>query len=788
MTATARPQALDVNPDGIPAALKARAQWVGWEYEYRGDKWTKVPLCVATGGVAESDNPATWGTFEAALKAYRGRGYAGVGYMFSADDPYCGIDLDKCLGGNSVPNVTAGTIMMELDSCTEISPSTTGLHIIVEAALPGGKGRKSVRHGIEMYDRGRFFTITGHQLNGTATAIIPRQAELDDLYARLFPVRVGEEPRTARPQGTSPPDDQALIDRAHRAKNGAGFARLWRGDTGGHHDDDSSADLALCNHLAFWSGPDPARIDRLFRQSSLYRTKWERASYREPTIARALAGRTAFYGWGSADDRDEATFDLEAAGGADDPATEESADTPDPARYALTDKGNIRLFVALHRDELRFDHRRGAWLRWGQHWWTPDNNGHVDRLAARVSDVRLAALDQITDERDRKAAYKWAMQSQHLARMEAIQKGARSREPFAVAGDAWDTDNYLLGVANGVVDLHTGALSTGHPPDRITLHSPVAYDPAACAPRWDRFLSEVFGGDATLIAFVRRFAGYSLTGDTREHKLLVCYGEGSNGKSTLLKTMVHIAGDYGYTMPFSTVEAQRNPGGPTNDLAALAGRRLIVSSEVNEGQQLNESRIKALTGGDAITARFLNKEYFTFRPVATFWLAVNHRPRVKDDSRGFWRRIALLPFSASFEGAQEDKDLEAALQAESPGILAWMVRGCLEWQRDGMGYPDAVTEATKEYQDESDPLAEFLADACIVGEQQAVRANVLYHAYLDWTNEQGLKEKECLSHQRFGRMIATRYSKMRDSQGNTYRGVGLSFAWQERAKGSRFAV
>lgn len=452
----------------------------------------------------------------------------------------------------------------------------------------------------------------------------------------------------------------------------------------------------------------------------------------------------------------------------------------DPNDYPLTDRGNAQLFAARCADELRYDHRRGIWLRWGGHWWRTDDNGHATRAAGRVSEWRLAALDTIEDERDRKAALRWAMTSQSRAKIDAILHLAQKVEPLAVAGNGWDTDLYQLGVANGVIDLRTGQLSTGDPADTVTLHSPITYDPDARAPRWLRFLEEVFLGESDLITFAQRFAGYSLTGDTREEKLLICYGEGANGKSTLLSALAHATGDYGYAMPFSTVEAQRNAGGPTNDLAALAGRRLIISSEVNESQPLNEARIKALTGGDPLTARFLNKEFFTFQPAAKFWLGVNHKPRVRDESKGFWRRIALLPFRASFEGKNDDKTLKATLRAEAAGILAWMVEGCLAWQREGLGLPEAVTGATEEYARESDPLGDFLADVCMVGAHHVARGSHLYTAYIKWANSQGIKDRHQMDNKRFGQLLSGRFERVRGGQGVTYKGVGVTLEWQEK--------
>lgn len=785
MVAQARPDYLDVNPAGIPQALKDRTQWVAWRAEQRGGKWTKVPINPQTGERADSTDPATWGTFVAALAHADKHKLPGIGYVFSADDPYTGIDLDKCTS-NTVDaglTVVAQTIIGEIDSYAEETPSGTGIHIICEATVPQGKGRKNTKHGIEVYDRARFFTMTGHTLVASPSTPQPRQEALMELHQRLFPVTpVNDDTPPPRP-AVPPPDDQALINRAHRAKNAAGFARLWNGDTAGHHGDDSSADLALCNHLAFWAGPDPSRIDRLFRASRLYRTKWEREDYRNRTIEKALQGRADFYDWSERGPENGPTFRI--VGDDEEPPTPEGeggAPSTNPNDYDLTDTGNAELFAAVYAHKFRYDHRRGAWLDWRGHWWATDDVGEARWTSKTIATLRLRAAAEIEDEKQRKVALKWAFTSQAKGRRDALLDQASIEPALRTNGTEWDTDHFLLGVANGVVDLETGVLRPGHPRDRITMHSPIAFDPDAKAPRWERFLSEVFRDDRPIIEYVQRFAGYSLTGDISEHKLLICWGKGSNGKSTLLSTLAHIAGDYGYSMPFSTVEAQRNNGGPTNDLAALDGRRLVTASEVNEGQPLNEARIKALTGGDAITARFLNKEFFTFRPRAKFWLAVNHKPTIGDDSKGLWRRIDMVPFLASFEGAQVNKHLDRELLEEASGILAWMVRGCLDWRANGLGQPSAVVDATREYQRESDPLGAFLEQCCVKGQMQAVRGNVLYHAYLDWANTEGIRNTELITNTRFGRLLGDRYEKTRDRQGVTYKGIGISSEWQESIK------
>lgn len=767
MTAAAeRPTAPAIQVAQIPADMQARDQWLVWSYEWLGGKWTKVPYR-DRGRKAATDNPATWHPFADAVALYERHGFDGIGFVFTADDPYCGIDIDGCFTDGDL-TIKARTIIEELDSWAEITPSGSGVHVICLGALPG-KGRKSVKHHVELYDQGRFFTVTGRSLPGAPAAPQPRQDALDALHARLFPPPGAPEPTPPRQPAGVPADDQIVLDKARAARNGALFDQLWRGDVAAHGGDESSADLALCNLLAFWCGPDPARIDRLFRASGLYRTKWERASYREPTIAKALEHRADYYDWTAP----RGTLAIVGRGKGSEGDDAAAPDATDPQRYALTDTGNAELFAALYADRLRYDHRRGAWFIWRGHWWALDDTGEARLLSKTIATKRAEIAED-------KAAIKWAHLSQSRSRRDALLSQAADEPGMKTAGADWDADPLLFGAANGVIDLATGRLHAGRPLDHLTLHSPVAFDPDARAPRWERFLAEVFLGDTELIEYVQRFAGYSLTGATSEHKLVIAWGKGSNGKSTLLNALAKVAGDYGYAMPFSTVEAQRQAGGPTNDLAALAGRRLVVSSEVNEGQALNEARIKSLTGGDPITARFLNREFFTFRPAGKFWLAVNHKPRVRDDSRGFWRRVDLLPFLASFEGAALDKGLEDALWAEASGILAWMVRGCLAWQAHGLGRPSAIEAATREYQRESDPLGEFLAECCAEGDGLVVRANVLYHAYLDWANLQGLRDKELLTSTRFGRIIGDRFEKSHDRSGTFYRGVLIRADWEER--------
>jgi putative DNA primase/helicase len=294
-----------------------------------------------------------------------------------------------------------------------------------------------------------------------------------------------------------------------------------------------------------------------------------------------------------------------------------------------TDVGNAELFAGLFRDQVRFDHSQQRWLIYKEHWWERDANGELMRLAKQTVRARLQNSANIDDDDKRRKEAEWALSSESRQRLDAMLSLARSEESLADAGGGWDIDGLLTGVANGVVDLRTGTMRSGRPDDCITLHTNMAFDPDAKSPRWDRFLSEIFDGSSELISYVHRAVGYSLTGQTSEQCFFCCYGEGANGKSTFLNAIRNVLGSYAFNLPFSAFELADRSSVP-NDVATLPGRRFVTAIETDESARLNEVRIKALTGGDVITARLLYREYFSFRPVAKFWLAFNHPPIVAD--------------------------------------------------------------------------------------------------------------------------------------------------------------
>ncbi len=341
-----------------------------------------------------------------------------------------------------------------------------------------------------------------------------------------------------------------------------------------------------------------------------------------------------------------------------------------------------------------------------------------------------------------------------------------------MAPEALDADQWLLNCENGTVDLRTGALRRHSHDDLITKIVPVEYDPQAEAPRFEKFLREALVED-DLIDFVRRFAGYSLTGSTRERVVAILHGRrGKNGKSTLVELLYEVMGDYATTTATETLLTKRYEG-VGNDVAALKGARFVATAEIEAGRRLAEAKIKQLTGNDTVTARFLYGEPFDFKPQFKLWLSTNNKPEIKGADDAIWDRIRLIPFNQRFEGHAADPELPEKLRAEMPGILAWMVRGCAEWLRDGLGEPEQVRSAVEEYREEMDVLGAFIADRCYVREDAWTPALQLFQAWEEWCHETG-EEPGTLT--KFGRSLTERgfVSEPRGGKKSRIRsGIGL---------------
>lgn len=420
----------------------------------------------------------------------------------------------------------------------------------------------------------------------------------------------------------------------------------------------------------------------------------------------------------------------------------------------LTDLGNARRLVRLHLHELRYVPQWRTWLAWDGRRWRRDATGEVQRRAKEVVGQLHREAWAAGGGRGEEIS-KWAQKSEAEVRLRAMVEVATTEPLIPVEPNQLDADPWLLNVLNGTIDLRTGILREHRPGDLMTKMAPVAYDPAATYDRWDAFLDQVTDGDESMVTFLRRAAGYTLTGLTTEEKLFFCYGPTASGKSTFLDALGACLGDYSMTADFETFVAKEHSGGAKSDVARLAGSRYVRSVEVDEGKRLAEGLVKGLTGGDLITARFLYGNEFEFLPAFKLWLAANDAPRVRHSDEALWRRILRVPFDHSVPEGKRDPTLKRDLRSTTvggPAVLAWAVRGCLEWQQEKLGVPARVVEETAAYRDEQDPLKEFLEDRCIERDGVWCTKDLLYSAYEQWAGKRPMSRRklaELLTHRGF---------------------------------------
>jgi putative DNA primase/helicase len=437
--------------------------------------------------------------------------------------------------------------------------------------------------------------------------------------------------------------------------------------------------------------------------------------------------------------------------------------------YQLTDLGNARFFADLYAEDLRYSPGLG-WLIWDGTRWSRDELDSVVERAKEITDRLVQGAGSIRDVNTRLAVMAHALRSQSSRGIKAIVELAQSERHLAVASSAFDVDPWLLNCLNGTIDLRTSQLREHRREDLITKVAGCEYDPSALCPLWEGFLNRVFGSNQELIDFVQRTSGYALTGSTREQVLFLLHGKGENGKSTFLEAERGVLGGYSMQTDFTTF-LERRSDGPRNDLARLKGSRMVTAVEPEAGRAIAESVVKQLSGGDTVAARFLYCEIFEFVPELKLFLAANNKPTIRGTDHGIWRRIRLIPFEVTIPPEERDRGLGEKLKAEWPGILAWMVRGCLAWQRDGLREPEAVLVATEKYRNEMDVMGDFLAARCVLSVTASISSGELYASYRLWCEDSG---ERVSSHRAFGMRLAEHgFSKKKSNGTMIWLGIGL---------------
>ncbi len=410
-------------------------------------------------------------------------------------------------------------------------------------------------------------------------------------------------------------------------------------------------------------------------------------------------------------------------------------------------------FAEEQKDTLRYVKAWGQWLVWDGTRWKPEDRQQV---AALVQDFCLAAATECPTPTEQKRIRSGRTR-------EIVQREAGAKPLLAATVDQWDADLWLLATPDGTVDLRTGELRPARREDYCTKLAG-AKTSAAKPVRWLQFLNEITQGDKELQAYMQRVAGHCLTGDTSEHALFFFYGTGANGKSVFVKTILGVLGDYAKVAQMDTFTATHHPQHPT-DVATLRGARLVTATETEEGSRWAEAKLKAMTGGEPVTARFMRQDFFTFVPQFKPMISGNHRPKLRNVDEAMRRRIHLVPFNATFAGKQRDPKLAEKLRAEWPGILQWAVDGCLAWKRDGLRAPAAVLAATEDYLDGQDVLGMWLEAAVEKDPKSKAQSGDLYRVFKGWAEARG--EYVCSQNQ-FTQKLVERGYKAVKSHGDRY--------------------
>ncbi len=705
----------------IPLELQELDQWVLWTTIVRNGKAIKMPLSVFNKAASSTDS-STWSSFDTVVGKFDESQHSGIGFVFTSDDHYCGIDLDGCRDPETgfVADWAVDEVL-RFSSYTEISPSQTGLKIWITASSQLPKGRKKELHvpeivartpAVEIYSQGRFFAMTG-QIYKQYRHVEKREVELQQFVATHWPAT----PAVDAPQHDWRSDD-AVVERARK------YVARIPGAVSGSSGHNATFHVA-CQLVKGFALPSDQAFAVLSEWNATCDPPWsehelqhkiESASKEPGDIGYLRNAKPERYDSISIPARTILPVGKNV---------ERSYDWTD-----LNDIGNAKDFAASYACELRYCAAWEKWLIWDGTRWKIDDEGRPLKRAKEM------VGRMFTDVMETKQAQqlKHVCDSAKIARLRAMIDLAEPKLPIRI--EALDQNGWILNCLNGVANLVTGELMPHDRTQGITKLCPTEFLPDERSPAWDQFLRDVFADD-DLIQFVQRLFGYFLTGDVSEQKLALFYGTGANGKSTLINAFMDTIGpDYTMQCLPDFLMEKKSEAHPT-EKASLFGKRFVSCVETEASRKLAESTVKMLTGGEKIMARRMREDFWEFNPTHKLVLCTNHRPIIAGTDHGIWRRLLLVPFMRRFDGDRRDKQLSEKLKAERSGILAWAVRGCLEWQRIGLDPPASVTGATEDYRSSEDILGRFISDCCVPGKSFAVRFSHLYDRFEQWANDAG---------------------------------------------------
>ena len=745
----------------IPDYLKQHGRFCTWRYETHNGRTTKIPYNPRTGLLARSNAVESFCSFDEAVSAVSD--YSGIG--LGVFDGISAIDIDHCVDEVGRLSNMARDIIDCMDSYTELSPSGKGIRIIFRTSdFLYDKERFYVHNqksGLEVYvakATSKFVTLTGNRLEGTGE-LAQRDEALTEVLEKYM--RRGTDkhechkPALKLLSSKIECSDDKLIEKAQAAKNGTQFSALWAGDITGYPSQ-SEADLALCSHLAFWTCRDAERMDSLFRRSGLMRDKWDSrrgsSTYGADVITKAIAGCHEVY---SPKKESNSLAPMPKHENTDAAITEDKIIEKlitdyliggNPL-YGFSHIGSGELLADFVKEKARFIPARNIWLIYDGSVWKKDHQGvgimSECKQLARLLEVHKHILPEESIKASLATIKKWQSRSYR----ETVIKDATTVRPMNMR--EFDDAPYLVNTPNGTLDLQTMEFREHSAFDYLTQKTEAVYNPNATSPRWTRFLEEIFQGDKELENFFQRACGYALSGDTRFECFFILFGMTTrNGKGTAMEVLLKTFGDYAKAAsPSSFAQKHRyNGSAPNEDIARLAGARLVSASEPDKKMTLHASLLKTITGNDTLVARYLHENSFEYKSAFKLFFSVNDLPEVTDQTLFASDRVYVIPFSRHFDMAARDMGLKQELmQPENlSAVLNWAVEGYRLLMEQGLDTPRAVREATQSYARTSNRFQAFFdeylerADGCAASTGEA---HVKYKEWCAAHGEDGMNQK-----------------------------------------------
>lgn len=751
----------------IPQILKMNGLWCCWKFVPKLDYAThkpvidkktgevelsKMPFNVLTKKGAKSNDPSTFVSYPVMLQYLNEylsvddngvqRGGVGLGVF----NGFSAIDIDHCVDSSGTLSSMAKDIVDFCQSYTEYSPSKTGIRIIFKTKKKIDKSKYYINNssiGLEIYisdNTNKFVTITGNRLNDALNEVneVDIQWVLDKYMVR----------------------ENKFFNINDVLQKDAKLRSLWYANAPGAHADESNKDQALCCKLAYYCKGDATKIAQLFVQSPYYQSKddahkakWAREDYSSQTIQGAI----------------DIVGNAISSSVAPLPSSTSNTYVEIRNEYNLNDTGNAKRFIDDYGDILRYNVDNKHWMIWNGNYWQHDLSEQVKNYVEIMAEKMLFECKDERDKQLKEAMLRNVNYVYNSSGKEAVLKEAKHLPDIPVMNSDFDSQPYLLCCKNVTLDLIKDEKYESKKDDMLSMTTGSDIDNEE-PELFVKTLNEMFNGNKTMIEYLQKAFGYSISNSTREQCMFILYGDGNNGKSLLLDVIRETLGSYAISSRPQLLTEQPNGNSNLEEIARLKGKRFIVVEEVKAGDRLDESLVKSLTSGIGNqVARFLYGNSFEFAVTGKIWMATNYKPVIKGTDKGIWRRIKIIPLSVDFTG-KEDKDLRNKLKAETPKILGWLVKGFKKYQEEGLNDIDEVKTSVQAYKEEMDIVAKWINECCDVLPSYFEQASVLFKNFNAYCKQN--KEYE-LSQTLFGRNLSKKFVKKTFSGRNVYMGIKL---------------